>query len=150
MKDQEMSVEEFKRRMINSKSGISLMEKKFQQVVKKEKKSKYFSTKTEVDGIIFHSKLEANYYQKLKILANIGEITKIERQVRYEYLIIYTPRHTPIPNFDQKACYIADFRITYKDGRVEVIDTKGFLTDDCKRKLKIVKKLFNIDVKIVK
>jgi len=143
MSENEMTAAEYRKRLVNNGKQISLVPEK------KVKKSKYHAVKKEVDGFTFDSIKEADYYSKLVLLQRSGEIIKIERQVRYEYLIIYTPRHTPIPNFDQKACYIADFRITYKDGMVEVVDTKGFMTAIAKRKIKIVKKLFGIDVKIV-
>jgi hypothetical protein len=51
--------------------------------VKTQKKSKYHNQKTELDGILFDSKKESQYYSKLKIMKNAGEIKDFERQVKY-------------------------------------------------------------------
>ena len=46
--------------------------------------------------------------------------------------------------------YIADFVVTYSDGHVEVIDTKGILTPEFKIKEKLLKcKYPNIDFKVL-
>lgn len=102
-----------------------------------KKKSKYRNTKTEVDGIKFDSKKEAEYYKKLKLLRKVGEIGFIERQVAYEL--------NPGGTYSLK--YLADFRYTDKKGVVHVVDVKGFLTPEYRKKKKLMKKVHNIKIK---
>lgn len=95
--------------------------------------TKYKSKKTEVDGVTFDSKKEAKRYQELRILEKAGEITDLQRQVKYELI--------PAQRIDgrvaeRKVEYVADFVYT-QDGQTIVEDTKGFRTKDyiIKRKL---------------
>lgn len=46
--------------------------------------SKYHAKKTEVDGIQFDSKREAQRYQQLKLMEKAGVICDLKRQVKYE------------------------------------------------------------------
>ena len=48
------------------------------------KENKYHAKKTEVDGIRYDSKKEANRYQELLMLERAGQIKDLRRQVRYE------------------------------------------------------------------
>lgn len=48
--------------------------------------SKYHSKKTEVDGIQFDSKREAQRYQQLKLMEKAGVICDLKRQVKYELI----------------------------------------------------------------
>lgn len=96
--------------------------------------SKYRNRKT--GG--FDSKREAKVYAQLEASRLVSDpdrrVDDIWRQVRYELIpsqkadgrVIERPVH-----------YVADFRVTYASGRVEVIDVKGFRTKDyiIKRKL---------------
>lgn len=112
------------------------------------KTTKYRSVKTEVDGITFHSKKEANYYGKLKLLKRAGEVINIDLQPPYEFLICYINPATGQKSYHDGK-YIADFRVTYKDGSVEIIDVKGFSTDVFRRKQRIMKEIFGIEIKVV-
>lgn len=85
----------------------------FRELMKK-KPSKYRAKRTEVDGIKFDSQLEANYYCELKMLQRAGEVTDIQLQPRY-------PLQGGIT-------YVADFLVTYADGRQEIVDCKGVRT----------------------
>lgn len=114
-----------------------------------KKRSKYGSQITVVDGIRFMSKKEAEYYKKLKLLKDKGEITELELQPRFPYKILYTLQRPDSPIVEKKETYVADFRIKHKDGTTEVIDTKGFLTNVAKRKIEVTEKLYCITVKIV-
>lgn len=110
---------------------------------------KYYNKKTEVDGVTFDSKREAKRYMELRILEKAGEITDLQRQVKFELIPdqrektceIYTkgPRKgEPKPGkvIERRVEYIADFVYT-QDGQTVVEDTKGFRTKDyiIKRKL---------------
>jgi hypothetical protein len=91
------------------------------------KESKYHSQKVTLDGITFDSQKEANKYAELRLLQMAGEVTKLELQPEFILQEGYRDGngkwHRPIK-------YRADFRVIYRDGRVEVIETKGFKTRD--------------------
>jgi hypothetical protein len=96
--------------------------------------NKYHNKPTVIDGILFHSKKEADYYSELMMLKKYGDIVSFERQVPFvlqEGYIINGKKIRPI-------IYIADFVIEYIDGTEEVVDTKGFRTEIYKLKKKIL------------
>ena len=112
------------------------------------KKSKYNNVKTIIDGITFDSKKEAAYYNTLKLLKRAGEVTQIDLQPEFPYNIYCT---VPGVNdgsrvFAKQYKYIADFRVTYKDGRVEIIDVKGVKTSIYRQKKKIVEAIYNVKI----
>jgi len=95
--------------------------------------SKYNSKKVELDGITFDSKQEKMYYEYLKVRLENKEIISFELQPAYELI----PKFT---KFDKKyrACtYTPDYKITHIDGSIELIDVKGFSTQqgDLRKKL---------------
>jgi len=100
---------------------------------KKTAKNKYFNEKVEIDGIEFQSIKEANYYSEAKLLQITGEIIDIELQPEYELL----PGFTKNGKKYRPTKYKADFKITYKDNRVEVVDTKGVKTSVFRLKQKL-------------
>lgn len=126
---------------------------------KKKKTGKINSKKTEVLGIVFDSKVEARYYLHLK---QQQDIERIELQPQYILLKPFGLDCThckgggkvPSPktgkpiqckkckgegvNMRQSWTYKADFRVTYKNGDVEVIDVKGHAND----RFPLVKKMF--------
>lgn len=97
-----------------------------------------------IDGITFDSKKEANRYCELKLLEKAGEITHLQRQVKYELI--------PAQRLDGKVVeravhYIADFVYKDKDGELIVEDTKGFRTADYIIKRKLMLWVYNIRIK---
>ena len=101
----------------------------------KKGKSKYFAKKTEYDGIVFDSKLEAARYKILKRYQEAGEITDLEVQVDFPCVIT-------VEGEDKKICsYVADFRYK-RDGEVVVEDTKGIITQVFTLKKKLVEALY--------
>lgn len=108
--------------------------------------SKYKAKKTEVDGIIFDSKKEANYYIKLKAMEQAGEISELDLQKPFELIPVqrepptYTKRGKEKPGkvIERKSSYIADFYYKDKDGVFHCVDTKGFKTADYKLKKKMM------------
>lgn len=99
-----------------------------------DKKSKYGSSKTTVDGIVFHSRKEANRYCDLKILERAGNIKELQRQVKFE---IHPQFVTEEGVTIKKVCYIADF--VYFDMKLQtkvIEDTKGFCTKEFLKKWK--------------
>ena len=88
-----------------------------------EKKSKYSSAKTDIDGIRFDSKKEAEFYAELRLREKIGEITHLRLQPRYllQEAFRYDGKHY------REMEYVADFEYI-EDGKVVVVDVKGFKT----------------------
>lgn len=75
------------------------------------------------DGIVFASGMEMKYYRDVILpLSESGEITHYELQKEY----ILQPKYTHNGKTIRPITYVADFYIEYADGRIEVIDTKGF------------------------
>lgn len=94
---------------------------------------KYNNKITEYNGVKFHSKKEAEYFAyALKPKLKTGEILDIELQPVFILIPSYVRNGKKI----QAGKYIADFRVTYKDGRKEIIDVKGFRTAFYKWKFK--------------
>ena len=92
--------------------------------------NKYRNRKTEIDGIVFDSKREAQRYAELQILQRAGKIRDLSMQVEFEL----------IPKQDgERACkYKADFVYHMADnGKMVVEDVKGKRTREyiIKRKL---------------
>jgi len=86
----------------------------------KQRPSKYGAKKTKVDGVVFHSKAEADYYCELKILEDIGDVWGFCRQPEFILqdgdggVIRYKP----------------DFIVWHSNGEVGVIEVKGMPTPD--------------------
>jgi len=108
------------------------------------KYNKYNAKKTEFMGYKFDSKWEAERYGQLSSMALAGVVKDLQRQVKYEIVVN-----------NYKICnYIADFVyiLVHENGKEEKIveDAKGVQTTDFKLKMKLVKALFDIDIKISK
>ena len=113
-------------------------------------KSKYSNVKTNS----YDSKKEAAYAAKLKLLLQAGEIIELREQVKYD-LLPTQKLHTPVLKngrkivSEPKRTYTADFVVTWKDGRTEVIDVKGMKTDIYKLKKALMLWVHNIQIKEV-
>ena len=88
-----------------------------------EKKSKYSSAKTDVDGIRFDSKKEAEFYAELKLGEKAGEISHLRLQPRY--LLQEAFKHEG--KHYREIEYVADFEYI-ENGETVVVDVKGFKT----------------------
>lgn len=99
------------------------------------KQQKYRSRKVELDGIVFDSRKEANRYAELRLLEKAGEIVKLELQPEFELQPGY---RTQDGKYIRPIKYRADFRVTYADGQVVVIDTKGYRTKEYAIKKKML------------
>lgn len=91
--------------------------------------SKYNSQKSMVDGLTFGSNAEARRYCELQMLANMGEISELRRQVPFELV--------PKCGKNRAVMYKADFVYRGSDGAEVVEDVKGMKTKEyiIKRKL---------------
>lgn len=98
-------------------------------------KHKFKALACEEDGKKFPSKLERAYYNRLKILQNIGEVVFFLRQVPFE-----------LPGGVK---HFIDFQVFLASGEVEFVDTKGLDTSMGKAKRKMVEDLYPIKIKLV-
>lgn len=112
----------------------------------KQKQSKYKNKKVVVDGIEFDSKMESDYYLHLKQLQHQGIVSEFLMQKEYTLLEGYVKSDKKI----RPIKYKADFEVHYADGRIEVVDVKGFLTADFKLKKKLFEYRFPFVLKLVK
>lgn len=108
------------------------------------KPTKYRSRKTAYNGQLYDSKKEARYAAKLDLLLKSGIVTEIKRQVPFKWETIYRANGKELVSNQFR--YVVDFVVTYSTGEIEYIDVKGFKTADYKRKKKIMKALFDIDI----
>jgi hypothetical protein len=111
---------------------------------RKKKKGKYFAVKTEYDGIVFDSKLEAARYKILKKHEKDGLISDLQVQIDFPCILT-------VKGSEKKICsYIADFRYK-RDGEWVVEDTKGIVTQVFRLKKKLVEALYpGTIIKIIK
>ena len=100
--------------------------------------SKYHAKRTEVDGITFASKKEANRYQELKLLEKAKQIRDLQMQVPFP-LIKKSP-------YGREIKYYADF-VYFENDRMVVEDTKGYRTDVYKLKKRLMAELYGITIK---
>ncbi|MGE5631342.1 MAG: DUF1064 domain-containing protein [Caulobacteraceae bacterium] len=94
-----------------------------------QKKPKYHNNRVKVDGINFDSTLEADYYSDLKLQLKAGVIKGFCRQpvfILQEGLGDIRP-----------ITYRADFIVFHLDGTYEIVDTKGFESEEWKRTHKL-------------
>lgn len=94
---------------------------------------KYQNKKIVVDGIKFDSKDEARYYETLKR----RQITEGLTFTRQPKLLLIPSFRGPCGALQRAITYSAYFLVTYSDSTQELIDIKGFSTQqgDLKRKL---------------
>jgi len=88
-------------------------------------KMKYNNKKVEVNGILFDSKAERDYYLLCILpLIQSGEIKSVK----------FHPKYVLLPAFKKNGrkyraiTYFADFEVVYRNGKREVIDVKGVKT----------------------
>lgn len=106
------------------------------------KKNKYGNVKTEIDGILFDSKAEAERYGELKLMEYAGKITELSRQVKY----ILFPKN----KHGREVSYIADFvYIDDSTGKMVVEDVKSKITKTPVYRLKkrLMAEIHNIDIR---
>ena len=112
----------------------SFMKTQGKEIIKPKKKRKYKNTTITVDNIRFDSNYEANYYADLKTLERVKEIIGFCRQPQFT-LQYERGDERPIT-------YKPDFIIFHKDGSYEVIETKGFVTEEYILRRKLFKEKF--------
>ena len=95
---------------------------------------KFKARQTSVDNIKFSSKLEADYYDQLKMRQACGDLLFFLRQV---------PIQLPASK------YILDFVEFLSDGTVIFTELKGFNTPMGKLKIKQAEELYPIKINVV-
>ena len=98
-------------------------------------KHKYHNKPTVIDDIRFDSKKEAEYFAKLRMRRDAGEVLFFLRQV---------PLHLP-----GGAKYVCDFLEFHADGTVHFVDVKGMETDVFKLKKKVVEAVYPVEIETV-
>ena len=104
---------------------------------KPPKKTKMGNVKTEVDGIIFDSKHEANYYGELMLMKKAGVIKDFERQVYFTLIDGFEREVNGKTEKRQPIRIKVDFVVTFPEGNIEVHDPKGHKTKEYKMKKKM-------------
>ncbi len=102
---------------------------------------KFRNVPTEIDGIRFDSKKEAQRYVELKMLERVKEIRNLQMQPRF-----------PLCVNGEKVCeYRADFQYVDSGGKTVVEDVKsaGTKTPQYRIKIKLLRALTGIEVREV-
>ena len=107
----------------------------YQEYQQKGKKSKYGAIKTEIDGHVFDSKKEADYYIELKMRLQAKDIKGFCIQ--------------PVFILAPKLKYKADFIVFNNDNTAEIIDVKGFKTKEYITKKKVFEDKYKLKIKEV-
>lgn len=108
-------------------------------------KNKYGNKKVEVDGITFDSALEARYYKHLKLLKKQGIVKDFELQPKFELLESFKKNGKTY----RAITYNADFKVEYADGRIEVIDVKGMVTQQFELRRKLFEYRYPYELKVI-
>lgn len=107
--------------------------------------SKYGNHVLVVGGERFDSEKELIRYQQLRLLQRAGEISDLQRQVRYELI----PAQCSTGGHKERSVvYIAD-HVYQENGATVVEDAKGYRTADYIIKRKLMLKVFGIVIKEV-
>ncbi|TAL89269.1 MAG: DUF1064 domain-containing protein [Candidimonas sp.] len=107
--------------------------------------SKYGNQVLMVGGERFDSKKELIRYQQLCLLQRAGEISGLQRQVRYELI---PAQRSASGHKEQPVAYIADH--VYQEGGSTVVeDAKGYRTADYIIKRKLMLQVYGIVIKEV-
>ena len=117
--------------------------------VKRTKNGKYKNRKTEIFGIKFDSKKEAERYIHLKAKEKNGEITGLKRQVRYELIPSQRINGKVV---ERKCDYVADFVYfdeLKKETVVEDVKSKATRTSTYIIKRKLMLQKYGIRIKEV-
>lgn len=84
-------------------------------------RSKYGAKKTQVNGITFDSKAEANRYEELLLLERAGLVSKIELQKKF---VLLPSKRNANGYLERETAYVADF--------VYVDSVAGLVVEDVK------------------
>lgn len=107
--------------------------------------NKFNAKKTQIDGIKFDSKAEAQYYLQLKWLKQARQIKDFKLQPRFLLQEAFKKNGKTI----RKIEYVADFEVHNLDGSTEIIDIKGVETEGFKIKRKLYERRYDTPLKVL-
>ncbi len=106
--------------------------------------SKYGASKSQYNGITYHSKKEAGYAAELDLRVISRDIKSWERQIKIDISV----------NGYHICNYYIDFVIIHNDCSVEYVEVKGFETEVWRLKWKLFEALYskipNVTLTVVK
>jgi len=94
--------------------------------------NKYNAKSSIYNGTYYHSRLEAAYAKDLDLRVFAKDITSWESQIRVPFEL----------NGIKICTYIVDFKILHNDGSVEWVETKGFMTDIARIKIRLFEAMY--------
>lgn len=94
--------------------------------------NKYRAKSTVYNGVYYHSRLEAAYAMELDMRLKAKDIKSWTGQIRVPFVM----------NGIKICTYIVDFRIEHNDGSIEWVETKGFVTDVARIKMRLFEAFF--------
>jgi hypothetical protein len=130
----------------------------FQQPPKKSwhqyKKVAPKGARTSANGIVFHSKTEKDRYEHLRLLQMAKEISGLETQVRFD-LKSFGEHPFIVMAGIKCAHYTCDFfyiehGATPDEDRVIIEDTKGYMDENSKLRIRVFEAFYGHKVRIVK
>lgn len=116
---------------------MNIIDFKSKNSIFKKRNSKFNNKRVEYIGWKFDSQLECNFFKHLQTLKNACKIDLILRQVPF--------------HLAPGSKYVCDFMVRYAgDPALYFFDTKGFMTENSRTKIKLVSHIYGIDIKIIK
>ena len=104
-------------------------------------RNKFNAKRKEIDGHKFPSLKEASYYLQFKDMLAKGEISDLQLQPQYELLPSFRDNKGKL---ERAITYKPDFLLTYPDGRLVVVEVKGFKTKDYIMRRKLFKHKYSM------
>lgn len=109
---------------------------------------KYYNKKVVADGVTFDSKKEYRRWCELKLMESAGEISDLQRQVKfvlipsqYNYILKEDGFKKKGKCIERECVYIADFTYKDKNGEQVVEDVKGYKGGGAYNVFKIKRKM---------
>ena len=117
-------------------------------------RTKYGNHKVKRDGMVFDSKREADRWNELKLLEKAGEISQLQRQVKFElipkqYSVTERTKGNRPMMIEREVSYVADFTYMTKSLDFVVEDAKGIRTEAYRIKRKLMLRVHGIRIKEV-
>lgn len=117
----------------------------FKPASKKPKVNKYQAQKCVYNGLQFDSHKELRRYLELRLLERSGQITGLQRQVKFE--LIPAQKDESGKCVERAVSYVADFVYQDENGKTIVEDTKGVRTKEYVIKRKLLLWRYGIRIK---
>lgn len=108
-------------------------------------RGRIISKKVRLDGLVFDSEMESDYYKVLKEKEKNKEIKDLSLQVKFVLL----PEFIINDKKNNSLVYIADFTYRDLDNTLHVVDVKGMLTDEFKIKKKLFEYFYRTPLEII-